>query len=164
MSVRPGGLIPPRAAPVGKRALFFLRFFLLHALGCTSAGFGRAAEGGVVTALAATVLEFGYVTLGMAGDCDGGVTALARMSADQFGGFAVRHKKLRTLHSLLHARYPDGFALAAHHRHAVVGFEGVRFLLGSDSKHHLVFAAFHRLHRLGVVLGAGGEWEESCHC
>jgi hypothetical protein len=79
------------------------------------------------------------------------------MGANQFHGLAAFLQELSALGSLLHAGNPDRFALGANHRDAVVGFEGIHILLGFDSKHQLVLAAFHRLHRLRFVGGLDGQ-------
>lgn len=75
----------------------------LHARSWAATGLGRAAESGVVTASCASMLKFGDVAFGVANDCQSGITAGARVSADHFGGLAVRHQKPRTLCVLLHA-------------------------------------------------------------
>lgn len=60
-----GALLGQEGARVECENLFLL---LLHALGCAAAWLGRAAEGRVVTASPASVLQFGDVAFAMADD------------------------------------------------------------------------------------------------
>src|SRR5204863_1466241 len=109
-------------APSAQRVTIHL--LLVHSLGART-GFGGAAEGRVVTAGLATVLEFSEVAFAMADDGQRGIATLTRVGANQLGGLALCIEKLGARRALLYAGDPHGLALGAHHRDAVVGFECV---------------------------------------
>ena len=138
--------------------------FLVHSFGGATARLGRAAEGRIVATGPTGMPELGDVALGMPNDCQLGIATLARVRADNFRGLAALLQDLRTFHPLFHAGDPHGFALDAHHRNTVVRFERIHFLFGVDSlqQHHLMLATFHRLHRLGIVGGAGSCRQPGC--
>ena len=82
----PGRANAAAIRPGEERALLFL-----HSFGRAAARFGRAAEGGVVTAHRARVLELGDVAFSVPSDSQFGIAALACVCADKLGGLAVLH-------------------------------------------------------------------------
>lgn len=128
-------------------------FSLLHPFGSATAGFSRAAETGVVTAFSTTVFEFSCGTLADTRYRPCASATGARVSADQFGGWAACHQEFCTLHPLSHSGGIYCLAFGTGHYEGVVRLHLIGLFLGLNFiEHHLVLAAFHRLH---LIAGAG---------